>query len=143
MSALGSPCSGRREGVPGSLRKHFRKETNFSSCADNDSTIPKPSVAGNVMNKKTTKARPVTSRPFDQGPCKRVASARGPPKAAFRLTKKICLGIWFLSQRTYYWKENLVLEKTSEWKKLAKLAGWSPMDLPVKWHFPEYKFDMK
>ena len=22
-----------------------------------------------------------------------------------------------------------------EWDKLAKLAGWSPMDLPVKWHF--------
>ena len=38
---------------------------------------------------------------------------------------------------------DLVLEKTSEWKKLAKLAGWSPMDLPVKWHFVECKFDMK
>jgi len=37
----------------------------------------------------------------------------------------------------------LVLGKTSEWKKLAKLAAWSPMDLPVKWHFSEYKFDMK
>jgi len=30
---------------------------------------------------------------------------------------------------------DLVMEKTSEWKKLAKLAGWSPMDLPAKWHF--------
>jgi len=29
------------------------------------------------------------------------------------------------------------------WKKLAKLAGWSPMDLHAKWHFSEYKFDMK
>jgi len=31
------------------------------------------------------------------------------------------------------------------WKssKLAKLRGWSPMDLPVKWHFLAYKFDMK
>jgi len=33
--------------------------------------------------------------------------------------------------------------KISEWEKLAKLAGWSPMDLPVKWHFSEYEFDMK
>ena len=33
--------------------------------------------------------------------------------------------------------------KTSKRKKLAKVQGWSPMDLPVKWHFSEYKFDMK
>jgi len=33
--------------------------------------------------------------------------------------------------------------KTNDWKKLTKLAGWSPMNLPVKWHFSEYKFDMK
>jgi len=38
---------------------------------------------------------------------------------------------------------DLVLEKSSEWKKIAKLAGWSPMDLPAKWHFSEYKFNMK
>jgi len=44
---------------------------------------------------------------------------------------------------SFLWSEFLVLEKSSEWKKIAKLAGWSPMDLPAKWHFPEYKFDMK
>jgi len=44
---------------------------------------------------------------------------------------------------SYLRRSCLVLEKTSQWKKLAKLAGWSPMDLPAKWHFSEYKFDMK
>jgi len=25
----------------------------------------------------------------------------------------------------------------------SKTSGWSPMDLPVKWRFSEYKFDVK
>jgi len=37
----------------------------------------------------------------------------------------------------------LVEAKNSKWKKNSKNSGWSPMDLPVKWHFSEYKFDMK
>jgi len=49
----------------------------------------------------------------------------------------------FLNFYFFWVSKTLVLENTSEWKKLAKRAGWSPMDLPVKWHFPEYKFDMK
>jgi len=28
-------------------------------------------------------------------------------------------------------------------EKISKISGWSPMELPVKWHFLEYKFDMK
>jgi len=30
----------------------------------------------------------------------------------------------------------------SKRSKLAKLRGWSPMDLPVKWRFLAYRFDM-
>jgi len=37
----------------------------------------------------------------------------------------------------------LVGGKTSKQKKLAKVQDWSPMDLPAKWHFSAYKFDMK
>eukprot|EP00277_Geminigera_cryophila_P026577 CAMPEP_0179471904 /NCGR_PEP_ID=MMETSP0799-20121207/52051_1 /TAXON_ID=46947 /ORGANISM="Geminigera cryophila, Strain CCMP2564" /LENGTH=71 /DNA_ID=CAMNT_0021279815 /DNA_START=208 /DNA_END=423 /DNA_ORIENTATION=- len=59
MPALGSPCSGRREGVLGSLRKHFRQETNFTSCADNDFTIPKPIVAGDESDDESqSKTKP-------------------------------------------------------------------------------------
>jgi len=28
-------------------------------------------------------------------------------------------------------------------EKKGETSGWSPMDLPVKWHFSEYRFDMK
>ena len=38
---------------------------------------------------------------------------------------------------------NLVDGTNSKRSKSAKLRGWSPMDLPVKWHFSAYKFDMK
>ena len=37
-SGSGRKVEGRREAEEGSLRKHFHQETNFSSCADNDST---------------------------------------------------------------------------------------------------------
>jgi len=33
--------------------------------------------------------------------------------------------------------------KGSKRTKVAKIEGWSLMDLPVKWHFSKYKFDMK
>jgi len=28
-------------------------------------------------------------------------------------------------------------------EKNIKTSGWSPIDLPVKWHFSEYEFDTK
>jgi len=38
---------------------------------------------------------------------------------------------------------NLIRDKSRKRIKVAKVESWSPMDLPVKWHFLEYKFDMK
>jgi len=45
------------------------------------------------------------------------------------------------AQIIFHFDGNLVLEKSSDGKKIAK--RWSPMDLTAKWHFSEYKFDMK
>ena len=37
----------------------------------------------------------------------------------------------------------LVGDKRSKRTKVAKVEGWSPMDLPVEWYFLEYQFDTK
>jgi len=37
----------------------------------------------------------------------------------------------------------LVGEQNSKREKNSKTSGWSQMNSTVKWHFPEYKFDMK
>jgi len=56
MLTFSSPCSVGRRGVKGSLRKHFCQESNFFSCADNNSTTPKPSFAGNECDDYSTSA---------------------------------------------------------------------------------------
>jgi len=39
--------------------------------------------------------------------------------------------------------QNLIRDKSRKPTQVAKVESWSPMDLPVKWDFLEYKFDMK
>ena len=52
---------------------------------------------------------------------------------------RVMVGTKFLCES----QGNLVDGQNSKRSNLAKLRGWSPMDLPVKWHFSAYKFDTR